>query len=320
MGRTVSDLSCYLTIIHKAWGERVLLAKLLSPHTRQRSGRRCLAVTPLPFLWFSRCWHLDLRFSALSNAHMDVLGSHTVEAEHEGVWTLPCWYVKWAQLCGSLNILWIGMKTDFFQSFDNCWVFQICWHVECSTLRASSFRILNAHTHTHIYIHIYISLLLHHQVIFSSSVISWAVVCQAPLSMQEYCPSILSSCPRQDYWSGSLFPSPGIFLTQESNPRFLHFLHWQAPANAGDVGLISGGGNSNPLQYSCMKSPINREAWSVTVHGIRHSWACTPLYTCIKHLYPFICSWTFKLLLCLACWKQCCSEHRGTFLNFSFIG
>ena len=26
----------------------------------------------------------------------------------------------------------------------HCWVFQICWHIECSTLLASSFRILNS--------------------------------------------------------------------------------------------------------------------------------------------------------------------------------
>ena len=26
----------------------------------------------------------------------------------------------------------------------HCWVFQICWHIECSTFTASSFRILNS--------------------------------------------------------------------------------------------------------------------------------------------------------------------------------
>ena len=31
------------------------------------------------------------------------------------------------------------MKTDLFQSCGHCWVFQICWHIECSTLTASSF-------------------------------------------------------------------------------------------------------------------------------------------------------------------------------------
>ena len=34
----------------------------------------------------------------------------------------------------------IGMKTDLFQSYGHCQVFQIWWHIECSTLTASSFR------------------------------------------------------------------------------------------------------------------------------------------------------------------------------------
>ena len=40
----------------------------------------------------------------------------------------------------------IGMKTDLFQSCGHCWVFQICWHIECSTFTASSFRIWNSST------------------------------------------------------------------------------------------------------------------------------------------------------------------------------
>ena len=36
------------------------------------------------------------------------------------------------------------MKTDLFQSCGHCWVFQICWHNECSTFTASSFRIWNS--------------------------------------------------------------------------------------------------------------------------------------------------------------------------------
>ena len=35
---------------------------------------------------------------------------------------------------------------DLFQSCGHCWVFQICWHVECSTFTASSFRIWNSST------------------------------------------------------------------------------------------------------------------------------------------------------------------------------
>ena len=33
----------------------------------------------------------------------------------------------------------IGMKTDNFKSCDCCYVFQICWHIECSTLTSSFF-------------------------------------------------------------------------------------------------------------------------------------------------------------------------------------
>ena len=53
------------------------------------------------------------------------------------------------QLYSSLNILvvallWDWMKTDLFQFCDHCWVFHICWHIEQSTLMASSFRIWNS--------------------------------------------------------------------------------------------------------------------------------------------------------------------------------
>ena len=46
------------------------------------------------------------------------------------------------------------------------------------------------------------------------------------------------------------------------------------PANAGDVGSIPGlercpgEGNSNPLQCSCLGNPMDRGAWSATVHGV----------------------------------------------------
>ena len=46
------------------------------------------------------------------------------------------------------------------------------------------------------------------------------------------------------------------------------------PANARDAGLIPGSGrspregNGHPLQYSCLGSPMDREAWWATVHGV----------------------------------------------------
>ena len=38
------------------------------------------------------------------------------------------------------------MKTDLFQSWSHCWVFQLCWHIECSTFTTPSFRIWNSST------------------------------------------------------------------------------------------------------------------------------------------------------------------------------
>ena len=40
----------------------------------------------------------------------------------------------------------IRMKTDLFQSCGHCWVFQICWHIGCSTFTISSFRIWKSST------------------------------------------------------------------------------------------------------------------------------------------------------------------------------
>ena len=50
------------------------------------------------------------------------------------------------------------------------------------------------------------------------------------------------------------------------------------PANAGDVGSVPGSGRSsggwygNPLQYSYLENPMDREAWWARVHGVPKSW------------------------------------------------
>ena len=50
------------------------------------------------------------------------------------------------------------------------------------------------------------------------------------------------------------------------------------PANAGDTVLIPksgrspGKGNGPPLQYSCLRNPVDRGAWWASVHGVAKSW------------------------------------------------
>ena len=48
--------------------------------------------------------------------------------------------------------------------------------------------------------------------------------------------------------------------------------------NAGDMALIPGlgrspgGGNGNPLLYSCVGNPMDKGAWQAIVHGVTKSW------------------------------------------------
>ena len=52
-------------------------------------------------------------------------------------------------------------------------------------------------------------------------------------------------------------------------------------ANAGDIrdvgsipmsGVCPGGGHGKPLQYSCLKNPVDRGAWQATIHSVSKSW------------------------------------------------
>ena len=53
------------------------------------------------------------------------------------------------------------------------------------------------------------------------------------------------------------------------------------PASAGDLRKVGsvpgsrrspGGRHGNPLQYSCLKNPMDRGAWQLTVHRVTRSW------------------------------------------------
>ena len=60
------------------------------------------------------------------------------------------------------------------------------------------------------------------------------------------------------------------------------------PANAGGVrhefdpgsGRSLGRGHNNPLEYSCLENPMDREAWQATVHAVAKS------QTRLKQLSP----------------------------------
>ena len=51
----------------------------------------------------------------------------------------------------------------------------------------------------------------------------------------------------------------------------------ESACNAGNMGVIPGsgrspgGGHGNPLQYSCLDNPMDREAWRAIVHRVAKS-------------------------------------------------
>ena len=61
--------------------------------------------------------------------------------EHDlvNMWNECTCAVVWTFFGGALS--WECNETDLYRSCGHCWVFQICWHIERSTLTASSFRI-----------------------------------------------------------------------------------------------------------------------------------------------------------------------------------
>ena len=50
------------------------------------------------------------------------------------------------------------------------------------------------------------------------------------------------------------------------------------------LGRPSGGGNGNPLQYSCLGNPVDRGAWRATLHGV-HDLATKPPPLLIESLW-----------------------------------
>ena len=66
------------------------------------------------------------------------------EHHFDSMWDECNCAVVWAFF--GITFLGVGMKTDLFQTCGYCWVFQICWLVECSTFTASSFRMWKSST------------------------------------------------------------------------------------------------------------------------------------------------------------------------------
>ena len=98
-----------------------------------------------------------------------------------------------------------------------------------------------------------------------------------PLNFQNKCNLLLVLCSYLQI-NDALFPFCMCPLPARGFPGGTNGKN--SPANAGDVrdvgsipgsGRSPGGGNGNPLQYSCLGNPMDKGAWWATVHGAAKS-------------------------------------------------
>ena len=73
------------------------------------------------------------------------------------------------------------------------------------------------------------------------------------------------------------------------------------------LGRSPGGGQSIPLQDSCLENPMDREAWRATVHGVTNNW--TRLRPCAGKKQTIVVS--IKSLALQLCRKKIPQRQKG---------
>ena len=64
-------------------------------------------------------------------------------------------------------------------------------------------------------------------------------------------------------------------------------------------GRSPGGGHGNPLQYSCLENPMEREAWQAIGHGAAELDMTEAILACTKDLITFCNESNLKFQGCL---------------------
>ena len=171
------------------------------------------------------------------------------------------------------------MKTDLFQSCGHCWVFQICWHIECSTFTASSFRIWKSSTGIPSPPQALFIVMLSKAHLTSHSRMSgsrWVVT-----------PSWLSWSWRSFLYSSSVYPWH-LFLMSSASVRSVPFLSFIEPVFAWNVPLVI----SNFLEEisSLSHSVVFLYFFAlITEEGLLIS-PCCSLELCVQMLISFLFS------------------------------
>ena len=190
------------------------------------------------------------------------------------------------------------MKTDLFQSCGHCWVFQICWHIECSTFTAS-FRIAGILSPPLALLVLMLSKahLTSHSRMSGSR---WVIT-----------PSWLSVSSRSFLYSSSVY-SCHLFLISSASVRSIQFLSFIMLMFAWNVPLVA------PEISSLSHSVVFLYFFALIAEGFLIS-SCYSLELCIQMLICFFSPLLFTSLLFTAICKASPDSHFAC-LHFSSMG
>ena len=177
-----------------------------------------------------------LELSCFFDDPMDVSnlisGSSAFSKTNLNIWNFMA-HEMLKQLYDNLNILWhcLSLGLEWKLTFLRCWVFEICWHNECSTWTASPFRIQNSSARIPSSPLALLIVMLSKAHLTSNSWISgsrWVTT-----------PSWLSGSLRIFFFSyRSSVYSCHLFLISSASVRFLPFLSFIVPIFAWNIPLI----------------------------------------------------------------------------------
>ena len=200
------------------------------------------------------------------------------------------------------------MKTSLFQSCGHFWVFQICWHIECSTFTISSFRIWNSST----------------RIPSHPLALSIVMLCKAHLTSHSrmsgsrwvITPSWLSGSWRSFLYS-SVY-SCRLFSMSSASVRSIPFLSFIEPIFAWNVPLVS----LNFLEQisSLSHSVVFLYFFAlITEEGFLNS-PCYSLELCIQMGVSFLSSFFFFFTFLFTAICKASSDSHFAFLHFFSMG
>ena len=200
------------------------------------------------------------------------------------------------------------MKTDLFQSCGHCRVFQICWHIECSTFTVSSFRIWNSSTGIpSLPLALFVMMLpkAHLTSHFRMSGSRWVIT-----------PLWLSGSWRSFLNSSSVY-SCHLFLISSVSVRSISFLSFIVPIFAWHVPFISLIFLKRSLVFPILLFSSISLHWSLKKAFL--SLRAILWNSAFTWVYLFFSPLPFTSLLFSAIWKAS-SDNHFAFLHFFFLG